>query len=133
MTRSGQTQTIPFPLDNGGGAPTYFQPLMNGVMDATITRFDLTTVVVGIKENILSSNDILIYPNPTSHNLFIKLNSNIDKLDYKIVNTLGQIVAYGKVNSGTSFINTEKLSTGVYIIELINNTSKFSAKFIKND
>jgi hypothetical protein len=133
MTRSGETQTIPFPLDNGGGAPTYFQPLMNGVMDATITRFDLTTVVVGIKENILSSNDILIYPNPTSHNLFIKLNSNIDKLDYKIVNTLGQVVSYGKVNSGTSSINTEKLSTGVYIIELINNTSKLSAKFIKND
>lgn len=133
MTRSGETQTIPFPLDNGGGAPTYFQPTMNGVMDATITRFDLTTVVVGIKENILSSNDILIYPNPTSHNLFIKLNSYVDKLDYKIVNTLGQIVASGKVNSGTSSINTEKLSTGVYIIELINNTSKFSAKFIKND
>jgi hypothetical protein len=133
MTRSGQTQTIPFPLDNGGGAPTYFQPLMNGPIDATITRFDLTTVVVGIKENILSSNDILIYPNPTSHNLFIKLNSNVDKLDYKIVNTLGQIVASGKINSGTSSINTEKLSTGVYIIELINSTSKFSAKFIKND
>lgn len=134
LTRTSQTQTKPFPLSNGGGSPVFYQPSLDGPMDATITKFDLAPVnIVGIKEHELSSNEVFIYPNPTSHNLFIKLNTKIEKTSYKILDALGQVVYVGSMNSDINVINVEKLSAGFYVIELINNNSKFSAKFIKND
>ncbi len=134
LTKTSQTQTVPFPLNDNGGSPTYFQPLIDGTMDATLTKFDLVPVnIVGIKEHELSSNSIFIYPNPASQNLTIKFNDKIERATYKIVDALGQIVAIGNINSDISFINIEKLSAGFYVIELMNNNSKFSAKFVKHD
>lgn len=133
LTRTSQTQTNPFPLDNGGGLPTFYQPLIDGPMDATITKFDLLPVnVVSVNEYKLS-DDIFIYPNPVSNNLFIKFNTKIQKASCKILNALGQVVYIGTINSDNSFINVAKLSAGFYVIELFNNDSKFSAKFIKHD
>ncbi|MES2764066.1 MAG: T9SS type A sorting domain-containing protein [Bacteroidota bacterium] len=133
-SRTSETQTNPFPLDNNGGLPTYYQSSLDGPIDATITKFDLVPVtVVGIKEITFSTDDILIYPNPATQNLHIKLKSKVDKVNYNIVNALGQVVSSGTLNSDINMININKLSTGFYMIELLKDNSKISAKFIKND
>ena len=134
LTRTSETQTTPFPLNNNGGSPTYFQPNIDGAMDATITKFDLVPVnVVGIRGHEHSNSSILIYPNPAFDNLFIKFNDKIERASYRIVNAIGQIVAVGNINSDISKISIEKLSAGFYVIELMNNNSNFSAKFVKHD
>ncbi len=134
LTRTSETQATPFPLDNNGGSPTHFEPTLKGPVDGTITRFDLVPIILtDVKETGSVLNNALIYPNPASNRLFVKLNSAIDNANYKIVNAMGQIVASGNLSSDLSSINVEKLSEGFYIIELINNNSKFSAKFIKHD
>lgn len=134
FTRTSQSQTNPFPLDNGGGAPTYFQPLIDGASDATITKFDLVPVnIVGIREYASLNDGLLIYPNPASSKLFLKLNTKVDKATYKVLNALGQIVLSGSLYPELNSINVENLKTGFYIIELINANSKISAKFIKHE
>ncbi|MES2566230.1 MAG: SBBP repeat-containing protein [Bacteroidota bacterium] len=134
LTKTNETQTLPFPLDNNGGAPTYFQSSLNGLMDATLTKFDLVPVnVVGVKELTLANDAISIYPNPTSSNLFIKLNVKIEKASYKIVNSLGQIVSEGQLKANLNSISTERLSSGFYVIEISDNKSIFSNKFVKHD
>jgi len=134
LTRTSETQATPFPLDNNGGSPTHFEPTLKGPIDGTITRFDLVPIILtDVKEKVSSLDNALIYPNPTSNRLFVKLNSAIDNASYKIVNAMGQIVSSGNLASDLSSINVEKLSEGFYIIELVNNNSKFSAKFIKHD
>ncbi len=133
VTSTSQTMANPFPLDNGAGIP-YFFPSINGGTDGTITRFDLVPVtVVGLQEHQFTANNLLVYPNPSSNLLFVKLKLKSENASYKIYNTMGQVVNSGQLSSEINSINISSLTTGFYVIELTNNDIKYSAKFIKND
>lgn len=69
---------------------------------------------------------ISIYPNPTNSNLKI---NGVDSGSYVILNSLGQTVLSGFFTMG---IVTESLKPGYYSIVILNNSSKFEYKFIKN-
>ena len=73
-----------------------------------------------------NENRISIYPNPTNSNLKI---DGVDSGSYLILNSLGQTVLSGLFTKG---IMTESLKPGYYSIVILNNSSKFEYKFIKN-
>lgn len=73
-----------------------------------------------------NENRIRIYPNPTNSNLKI---DGVDSGSYVILNSLGQTVLSGLFTMG---IVTESLKPGYYSIVILNNSSKFEYKFIKN-
>jgi hypothetical protein len=74
-----------------------------------------------------SHNTLNVYPNPASS--FLKLDGGVNG-NYKIYNTIGQLVQQGIVANET--ILTHKLEKGVYML-LIENEKKmtFSTRFIK--
>jgi hypothetical protein len=73
-----------------------------------------------------TENRISVYPNPT--NLYLKIDG-IESGSYVILNSLGQTMLSGHF---TREISTEILKPGYYSIIILNNSSKFESKFIKN-
>ncbi len=67
------------------------------------------------------SNEILVYPNPATENIFIKLNKNTDRGFYckiEITNSLGSAVLLKTINLSKEpyILNIESLSTGIYVL-----------------
>ncbi|TDY11857.1 endonuclease [Meridianimaribacter flavus] len=83
---------------------------------------------LSLPENSIEA--ISIYPNPVKNSLNIKLNSQIET-QIDMFNVLGKHVL-SKVITNSSTINTEQLSTGVYILRIKQGNSTLSKKLIKN-
>ena len=73
-------------------------------------------------------DNFLIYPNPTTTiiNIDLKENSELEKVT--IYNALGQIV----LTSKEDIINTSKLASGSYIVEVLTKRGKSTKKLIIN-
>ncbi|NVK51447.1 MAG: endonuclease [Flavobacteriaceae bacterium] len=75
-------------------------------------------------------NEFSIYPNPvTSSVLTIKMDA-LHAKNYKIVNTIGQIVLKGKLTSNQ--INVSQLKKGIYFLEITTPEEKMIQRFVKN-
>jgi uncharacterized delta-60 repeat protein len=77
----------------------------------------------------VDKNSMNIYPNPVNNLLQIQIPNDIVITSYKISDILGKVIIEQKTNS--NLINTETLSKGLYIIEVISGKDKFTSKFIK--
>jgi len=77
----------------------------------------LSNIAVEIKD------EIIVYPNPTSDFLYIKINEDIK--DLKVLNTLGESI-YNLAPSER--IDVSNLERGIYFIEINNQTFKFLKK-----
>lgn len=105
------------------GIPTSCEAFTYGqVEDYTVN------ITAGAKEstNIISQT-ISIYPNPTS--AILNISSVSEKATFKVYNLLGQIIMNGKINNGT--IDVSNITSGNYIIEISDNESIFTKRFIK--
>jgi hypothetical protein len=76
-----------------------------------------------IIESSLGNNQITVYPNPAKDHITIDCGtiSTASGSSYKIVNTLGQKVLNGKINSQQNrvFLNS-LVGTGVYLVKIYN-------------
>lgn len=68
-----------------------------------------------------------IYPNPASNSISIKIN-DFRKANYRISNTLGQIIKKGRVSNS---INVSDLNKGIYILDINDGNKSIIKKFIK--
>ena len=92
-------------------------------------------LVTGIFDN---SNELglSLYPNPADAELSVdfELNSN-QSLEVKIVNLLGKVVGsygiQGNEGKNTVVLNTQSLSNGTYIVELLGESISSSLPFVK--
>ena len=101
-----------------GGAPGV-KLLVDNVI-TSITATSLGTFDIDVDETF----DIKVYPNPVSHILNVKSNSEIIAMD--VVNMIGQVVIkqFGRSNS----LNVSTLSPGLYILKTKNENSTESIK-----
>ncbi|WP_406684392.1 T9SS type A sorting domain-containing protein [Seonamhaeicola sp. MEBiC1930] len=80
----------------------------------------------------INRHGIILYPNPTSDDLFIK---NLDKIEFDniaIHDITGKQVLKQEA-LGNSIIVTSKLKSGIYFINFNNNNlPTFTSKFVKN-
>lgn len=83
------------------------------------------------EENNIKSleNKILIYPNPTTKELFIKYNLIITEIE--IYNPLGQLVYSKIINGNSEVINIENLSSGEYYLKVRSENNILTSMFIK--
>ena len=81
-----------------------------------------------------SLSGVLIYPNPTTNELNISLNSDFETAtSYTIYNSLGQKISNKKVDSESDLkINTSNYSNGIYFITIERDGDSKTIKFIKN-
>ncbi len=86
---------------------------------------EVNPATVGINENLLNKNSIIIYPNPTNSTLTINVSM---PTTISIINVLGQELLTQKVQSSET-INVSNLENGIYFVKDLNAGK--TIKFIK--
>jgi len=85
--------------------------------DTILVNFVLCT---GLYENN-GANGLSVYPNPTHGEVYVNYDfSTGNALPYSILNTLGEVVATGVLNSGSNMITLPKTEAGIYWIQMTN-------------
>ncbi|SNR13860.1 M43 family zinc metalloprotease [Tenacibaculum jejuense] len=97
----------------------------------TVVEFGARIDVLGDQdENILTT--LKLAPNPVSKGSKLEIitpdNSDLSKVNYQVINMLGQIVKKG--NLSNRIINTNTLTPGVYILNLNNKFTGTKERFI---
>ncbi|WP_431166442.1 M20/M25/M40 family metallo-hydrolase [Tenacibaculum halocynthiae] len=88
-----------------------------------------------IENNLILANDnslLNIYPNPSSQkNITITVNNELWKAGTVLLFDIkGNILKELKLKDKSTFVNTTKLSTGIYFLTLFNNSKSYSKKVI---
>jgi len=83
-----------------------------------------------------NSQEVLIYPNPASESLFIKIKSlkGINNMHITISDLQGRLVFNSEYRTQTSSvlsINIDNLNSGLYFVTIMNKDYSFTKKFIK--
>ncbi|MEL0643111.1 BspA family leucine-rich repeat surface protein [Olleya sp. Ti.3.14] len=90
----------------------------------------VTTEVVnnlGIKE-YLNGNLIMVFPNPTTHGIHIKTEDSVILKSVKLYNVQGRLLINRNIT--TDFLNTEKLSPGMYLLTFETNMGQVIKKIL---
>lgn len=123
---SGATNQSYIASSNGNYAVVVTQ---NGCTD-TSSCVNVTGVSIG---ELLSNNNINMYPNPVSDILTIELKDNMQDVTLNITNISGQLIYNNStILNNKEVINLSNLSSGVYFINLTTNGISKHLKFIKN-
>jgi len=101
--------------------------------DGMMGQFVVTNSTTGIKQNSQINAQILIYPNPASDILnIVSKEISIVGAALTIYNVLGEkVYVMDKIGSSSCQINTSQLVSGLYTLELKNNSTILTHKFIK--
>lgn len=95
-----------------------------GNIEPTVTNC-ATGCSVGVEEDVLSENEISIYPNPASTKLNIEADTNYKML---LVDVMGNVILDQKVEST---LDVSNLKTGVYFIKFTGSDFSKTLKFVK--
>jgi serine protease AprX len=85
---------------------------------------------VGLNENLVLANSILVYPNPTTDLIRFNLVANEELVDIRIINNSGQVV-YKKNNCNVGEVDVSFLENGNYYLLIKSNEHFYNANFIK--
>ncbi|MGK4568742.1 T9SS type A sorting domain-containing protein [Flavobacterium sp. 3HN19-14] len=112
-----------------------FAPESSGIYSVLIMLGDCSLMSECMPVELLNISDIenedfIIYPNPAKSTIQIKNLKDTAIQCVKISDMSGKIVFRQDFPSGN--LNIEKLSRGVYIVQLISNDKNIIQKFIKN-
>ena len=96
-----------------------------------ITNTVSTTVVNNLSTDEFSVSQLIsIYPNPVKESLFLKTKNGVSITSAKISDLKGNKLI--DINNSVEYINTEALSSGIYLLSVQTNQGKISKKIIKN-
>ncbi len=98
-----------------------------GPMDTFILK--LAQPTNGLNENGLAKI-LSIYPNPAGNTLYIKADMGIDNISLSICDALGKVVLKETMESNSLQLNIEKLSAGIYYLNVLNNNAVIASKKI---
>jgi hypothetical protein len=70
--------------------------------------------------NVITDNDLSIYPNPTSHSITIKGETNMNQ-PFQIFDQMGREVFKGKLTGTETEVNLSALSKGMYTLKIEGN------------
>jgi len=89
----------------------------------------INAVLAGI-EVVDNDRTIKVYPNPVSNELIIEITGNNEKLNFEILNAIGQKVFKGNLFDKT-VVQTTNFATGVYLIKFENGKTNEFKKIVK--
>ena len=132
----GGTTSFDFPTVNPGGV-TFYQPNnAGGNQDAFISRFDITPVITGINNSSKLDDGIIVYPNPASQNITLKMEltqkQNVEIVLYNLIGeNIYSVIFKNQFGTEEEQINLSMLPSGTYIIKIIMENNIISKKIIK--
>lgn len=133
-TYSGNTPPAPITTPQGGKLYLVF------TSDDSVQGEGWTASVQGtwqgINEVATTSNNVRLYPNPTTDNLLITISELTNaNTTVSFIDLTGRVISKSNVefsSAGNAFVNTSSLTAGIYIIKIeSNNHTTFSSKLIK--
>lgn len=100
--------------------------------DGTISYSKIVTPINEVKGLLITA----LWPNPVQSNInLVIISAKAERLRFSIIDLSGKIMKQWDVNaregSNTISINTERLSTGVYLLNVYGNNGKVCYRFIK--
>ena len=99
---------------------------INVVSPAQITGFSPTSI------KTISATNNEIFPNPFSNSFTIN-NPNSEKLNYEMFSVDGKVVKQGIITNKVETINAENLTSGLYMLSLINSKGERSVTKINKN
>lgn len=119
----GGTSTIANPVHTYASAGAYTVRLIgdNCLVKDTFTQM-VTITGSGIVHESSLLNSVSLYPNPASTILYLKSNLSLKNLSVELSSLLGQKIMNIEDYKGQG-INIESLSSGIYLVQLKDNTS----------
>ena len=107
------------------------------ILNATIW---LTTTTASpyreLQDNNLQSNELLVFPNPTQNNLFVKLTKGIQiGTSVSIIDLTGRELINKNTESQTDILefNIDDLPAGFYLVTVNDGANTFTKRFIKEN
>ena len=103
-------------------------------------QLDIPTVSVGIFklsgplgiDNAATVAKFKVYPNPTTSNVTIAANLDVDSFNLSVTDLTGKILMTKSLNGIENTVDISNLSSGAYFFELSSNTKKEVVKILKN-
>jgi len=92
-----------------------------------VASFDMSDVLSIDSEPLL--NELQVFPNPTSGDITIELDTLYSKVELKLFNILGQVIQQKSLSNTQSFDYTIDGTSGIYLLQII--TSEGTSKTIK--
>ncbi len=83
-------------------------------------------------ETLTTPTKFKIYPNPFDQHVTIELNEVSANSEMEIRNLLGQVIQKHTLNQRITFIDTDRLLSGIYILKIKSEDNSLSIKLLKN-
>ncbi len=114
-----QTTNLQIPPSNGN--------------DIYVAKF-IQPIVDGIENNTISTDNMIIYPNPVKNQLYIKVNTKeTTNAQLKLTNQIGQIIYTENIVTNGNFNKTLSVSSfpkGIYFLQIITKHNSITKKII---
>jgi len=91
--------------------------------------FDVTGQVAGVDE-IVAVGQIIGYPNPMNNEVTFDLQED-GTYRVDMYNSQGQKVLNSSITKENATINVSELASGIYFVDIYNNTNRFKLKITK--
>lgn len=96
---------------------TYTVVGSDGLCDGTATVVQNVSLCTGIN-NLVSSNEVIVYPNPSNGVFTITYASLVKKLNVEVLNSIGQTVMVQSIeNENQLIIDLTKMAKGIYYLK----------------
>lgn len=103
----------------------------DGIVDSYPSQVDITVMnVIKTSVEIAVKNNFKVYPNPVTNELTIELEGNMKRIDFEIINSLGQVVYTGSLFEKI-VVPTTSFTPGMYVIKLKSGKTYEFKKFVK--
>lgn len=86
---------------------------------------------IGVEENDDLESHIATYPNPTTGQLTVTLPQLKEQIQYRLINSVGQVVMEGSTSTTQLGIDMSGLGTGIYSLNLFIDGKTYTRKISK--
>ena len=93
-----------------------------------LQEFMATWSLVGVEDE--ANNDMSVYPNPASYNLWVGVPIQSGKAILNIFNAQGQLVHTENLNAGMNSVSLPSLAVGTYVCKVSNDTNLWTKTII---
>jgi phosphatidylserine/phosphatidylglycerophosphate/cardiolipin synthase-like enzyme len=98
------------------------------VANLYLQEFMATWSLVGVEDE--ANNDMSVYPNPASYNLWVGVPVQSGKAILNIFNAQGQLVHTENLNAGMNSVSLPSLAVGTYVCKVSNDTNLWTKTII---
>ncbi len=96
-----------------------------------LTLYRIGNPNTAISEFADNGSKLVLFPNPTNHQLSIKADEKLIGSNFTVLNIMGQTVRSGKITSDNTLIEVGNFPSGTYLVQIQSKDGGITSLFIK--